>query len=119
MLLEVDAKMNLDSEQPPFNWLDFFAAESMKHRVEMVQGWYLHLMERWEKRLQQEEQMTKWIRHGNILAKPAFAAAYMESRPLTITAIKRAEKEAEKSIFADAAWDILSGILDSTLRAQS
>jgi hypothetical protein len=114
MLLEIDAKMGLDVEMPPFNWQDFFEAESIKHRVEMVQGWYGQLMERWEKRLKDEELQIKWMRHGNVLAKPAFADAFMESKPLTITGIKKAEKAAEKQIFADAAWDVLSGILDST-----
>jgi hypothetical protein len=113
MLLEVDAKMGLDVEMPPFNWQDFFDAESMKHRVEMLQGWYGQLMVRWEKRLRDEELQTRWMRHGNVLAKPAFADAFMESKPLTMTGIKKAEKAAEKQIFADAAWEVLSGILDS------
>lgn len=113
MLLEIDAKMGLDIEMPPYNWQDFFDAESMKHRVEMLQGWYSQLMERWEKRLKAEELQIRWMRHGNVLAKPAFADAFMESKPLTMTGIKKAAKEAEKQIFADAAWEVLSTILDS------
>ena len=119
MLLELDAKMGLDVEMPPFNWLDFFDAESMKHRVEMVQGWYGILMERWEKRLKQEELSTRWMRSGNVLAKPAFADAYMESKPLTVTAVKRAAKQAEKQIFADALWEVLGGQFDSQLEVKA
>jgi len=115
MLLEIDAKMGLDIEMPPFNWLDFFDAESMKHRVEMLQAWYSVLMERWQLRLKQDELQTRWMRHGNVLAKPAFAAAYQESKPLTATAIKRAEKAADKAIYAEAVWEVLGPVLDSHL----
>jgi hypothetical protein len=115
MLLEIDAKMGLDVEMPPFNWLDFFDAESTKHRVEMVQGWYGNLMERWEKRLKQEEMQTRWMRYGNVLAKPAFAQAFMDSQPPSLTAIKKAEKAAEKQVFSDAVFEVLGGILDKNL----
>jgi hypothetical protein len=113
MLLEIDAKMGLDVEMPPFNWLDFFDADSMKHRVEMTQGWYGQLMVRWEKRIKEEEMSVRWMRHGNVLAKPAFADAYQESKPLTITGIKRAEKQAEKAIFSEALFEVLGEIFDS------
>lgn len=115
MLLELDAKMGLDVEMPPFNWLDFFDAESMKHRVEMVQAWYGNLMQRWEKRLKDEEMSVRWMRHGNVLAKPAFAAAYLESQPLSLTAIKKAEKKASQQVFDAALWEVLGGMLDSHL----
>jgi len=115
MLLEIDAKMGLDVEQPPYNWQDFFNAESMKHRVEMLQGWYSQLMERWEKRIKAEEMQTKWMRHGNVLAKAAFRDVYMESQPLTQTAIKKAAKAADKQIFAEALYDVLGDIFDSNL----
>lgn len=108
MLLEIDAKWNLDTESPPFSWDAFFVeAPDMDARVSIVQGWYADRMDAWEKRLKAEELQTKWIRHGNVVAKPAFAAAYMESRPLSVTAIKKAEKQAEKDMFADLLFGIL------------
>lgn len=107
MLLEIDAKMGLDVEMPSFNWQDFFHAESMTHRVSMLQGWYADLMIRWEKRLKAEEMQTRWIRHGSVVAKQAFADAYMESKPLSATAIKKAEKRADKDFMAHIIWEVL------------
>jgi hypothetical protein len=111
MLLELDAKMNLDSEMPPFNWRDFFAADSMQTRVTFVQGWYAELMVKWEKRIKQDEMQTRWIRHGNVLAKPAFRDAFMESQPLSATAIKKQAKSEEKQMFGDLLFEILSPIM--------
>jgi hypothetical protein len=115
MLLEIDAKMGLDVEHPPFNWQDFFSAETQKHRVEMVQGWYGNLMERWEKRLKQEELQSRWIRHGSALAKSAFRDAFIESQPPSLTAIKKAGKAAERGIFDAALWEVLGKSFDSSL----
>jgi hypothetical protein len=108
MLLEVDAKWNLDTESAPFTAYDFFFdAATMEHRVEMVQAWYANRMIAWEKRLKAEEQMTKWYRFGNALAQPAFRDAFMESKPLSPTAIKKAEKDAEKQMFGDLLFEIM------------
>lgn len=108
MLLEVDAKWNLDTESAPFTAYDFFFdAPTMEHRVEMVQAWYANRMIAWEKRLKAEEQMTKWYRFGNALAQPAFRDAFMESKPLSPTAIKKAEKDAEKQMFGDLLFEIM------------
>jgi hypothetical protein len=107
MLLEIDAKMGLDVEMPPFNWRDFFEAESQSARVTMVQGWYATLMVRWEKRLKEAEQQSHWIRHGNVLSKSAFADAFMESKPLSVTAIKKAEKKADRDFMAHIIWEVL------------
>src|SRR5574338_543408 len=108
MLLELDAKWNLDTEYPPFSWTAFFIdAPDLAARLAILQNWYADRMIAWEKRLAAEELQTRWIRHGNVLAKPAFAAAYMESKPLSATAIKRAEKEAEKQMFGDLLFEIL------------
>src|SRR5574338_107988 len=82
-------------------------APDMDARLAILQNWYADRMIAWEKRLAAEELQTRWIRHGNVLAKPAFAAAYMESKPLSATAIKRAEKEAEKQMFGDLLFEIL------------
>jgi len=108
MLLELDAKWNLDTESPPFSWQAFFLdAPDMDARIAMLQSWYADRMIAWEKRLAAEELMTRWIRHGSALAKPAFAAAYMESKPLSATAIKKAEKDAEKQMFGDLLFEIM------------
>ena len=108
MLLELDAKWNLDTESPPFSWQAFFMdAPDMDARVAMLQSWYATRMQAWEKRLAAEELQTRWIRHGSAIAKPAFAAAYMESKPLSATAIKKAEKDAEKQLFGDLLFEIM------------
>jgi hypothetical protein len=106
MLLEIDAKMGLDVESAPFNAYDFFFdAPDMATRIAMVQGWYANLMTKWEKRLKDDELQTRWMRNGSVLAKPAFADAFMESKPLSVTAIKKEEKKAEKAFFADVAFE--------------
>lgn len=108
MLLELDAKWNLDTEQPPFSWIAFFVdAPDMDARIEMVQHWYADRMIEWEKRLRLEETMTKWFRHGSALAKPAFRDAFMESKPLSATGIKAAEKQAEKEMFGNLLFEIM------------
>jgi hypothetical protein len=107
MLLEIDAKMGLDVEQPPFNWRDFYGAESMNHRIEMLQAWYADLMIRWEKRLKAEEMQTRWMRHGNALSRQAFSEAFMESKPLSATAIKQAAKKQEKDFFANIFFEVM------------
>ena len=61
----------------------------------------------WEERLKREEMMTNWYRFGNVLAKPAFQQAYMESKPLSATAIKKAEKQAESKFFGDLLFEIM------------
>lgn len=108
MLLEIDAKMNLTEETPPFSWTAFFIdAPDMDARVSMVQDWYADLMERWEKRVKAEELQVRWMRHGSALAKPAFQDAFMESKPPSVTAIKKAAKAAEKQIFDDLLFEIM------------
>lgn len=108
MLLELDAKWNLDTETPPFSWSEFFLAPpSMQHRVDLLQHWYANRMEAWDKRLKAEELQTRWMRHGSALAKPAFMDIFMESKPLTVTAIKAAEKKVERDLFAGLLWEIM------------
>ena len=108
MLLEIDAKWSLDTESPPFSWQAFFVeAPDMDARVSMLQHWYTDRMEAWLKRVKAEEMQVKWTRHGNVASKPAFAAAYMESRPLSLTALKKAEKQAENDMFADLLFGIM------------
>ena len=108
MLLELDAKWNLDTEQPPFSWQAFFIdAPDMDSRIAMVQSWYADRMVAWEKRLKDEETMTRWFRNGSALAKPAFMDAYMESKPLSPTALKKAEKSAEQELFGNLLYEIM------------
>lgn len=108
MLLELDAKWNLDTETPPFNWSEFFLdPESMQHRVDLLQHWYATRIEAWDKRLKAEELQTRWMRHGSALAKPAFMDIWMESKPLSATGIKAAEKKAERDLMAGLLWEIL------------
>lgn len=108
MLLELDAKWNLDTEFPPFSWREFFVEpETMQHRVDLLQQWYATRMTAWEKRVQAEETQVRWMRHGNALAKPAFMGAYMESKPLSASGIKAAEKKAERDLMAGLLWEIM------------
>lgn len=108
MLLELDAKWSLDTEYPPFTWQAFFIdAPDMESRIAILQSWYADRMVAWEKRLRAEETQTAWTRSGNALSKPAFRDAYMESKPLSATAIKNAEKSAEKQLFGDLLFEIM------------
>jgi hypothetical protein len=120
MLLEIDAKWNLDTESPPFNWQAFFIdAPDMDARIAMVQDWYADRMIAWEKRLKAEEQMTKWFRNGHALAQPAFRDIYMESRPLSATAIKKSEKKAESDMMANLLFEIMgSPTLDGEMQGE-
>lgn len=108
MLLEIDAKWSLDTESAPFSWMAFFLnAPDMDARVSMLQSWYATRMEAWAKRVKAEEMQVKWTRHGNAVSKPAFQAAFMENRPLSVTAIKQAEKVAEKTMWGDLLFEIM------------
>lgn len=107
MLLELDAKWNLDTESPPFNCRDFLEAPNMDARVAMVQGYYTRRVADWDKKMKADETQVRWSRSGSALAKPAFMAAFLDNKPLTQTAIKKAEKKAEKDFFAGVLAEIM------------
>lgn len=100
LLLELDAKWNLDTEWAPFSWDDFFNAESMSHRIELLQKWQERRIADWDKKMAALEYQTKWSRTGNAIAKPAYASAYMENRPVSKVEIKKQEKRKESAFFA-------------------
>jgi hypothetical protein len=108
MLLEIDAKMGLDVEMPPFNWRDFFDAESMPARVTMVQGWYATLMVRWEKRLKDEE-----LQNANGLGMatcfPSLHSpthSWSRSRSLSRRS-KKPRRKADRDFMAHIIWEVL------------
>ena len=120
MLLELDAKWNLETESPPFDaWDFFFSAPTMEHRVEMVQEWYHRRIAAWEKKCKADALQVRWTRDGNVLAKPAFMAEYLAARPLSKTAEKRVEKEQEKKFMAGLLSEILMGRVDNKEEAEA
>lgn len=119
MLLELDAKWSLDLEFPPFSWRDFFEAESMNHRIEMLQAWYERRVEAWDKKVKADAMQIKWSRTGHALAKPAFMAEYLAAKPLSKTAEKKQAKEEEKRFMAGILSEILMGRIDDAGEAEA
>jgi hypothetical protein len=110
MLLELDAKWNLDTESAPFTAYDFFFdAPTMQHRVEMLQAWYERRCDAWEKKQKADEMQIKWSRSGNALAKPAFMDAFVESKPITKTGAIKAKKKEESDFMAGLLSEIMMG----------
>lgn len=120
MLLELDAKWNLDTETPPFNAFDFLRYDiTDDHRVEMVQAWYERRIAAYDKKVKADELQSRWFRDGNILAKPAFLDAYIESKPLSKTAAKKQEKKQESDFFAGLLSEIRMGKAETEAEAEA
>lgn len=120
MLLELDAKWNLDTEFPPFSAADFFFdSPTMAHRVEMLQAWYVRRMADWDKKQKAAEMQTRWMRSGNVLAKPAFMAAFLEAKPLSESAIKKEKKSEEKAFMAGLLSEIMMGRVETPEEAEA
>ena len=120
MLLELDAKWNLDTESPPFSAYDFFFdCPTMDHRLELLQAWYERRVAAYDKKVKADELQSRWMRSGNILAKPAFLDVYMESKPLSKTAAKKAEKKEEMDFFQGLLSEIRMGRVESEEQAEA
>ncbi len=107
MLLELDAKWNLDTEYPPFSFRDFADCESMLKRIELLQAWYDRRVEAYTKKVAADEMQVRWSRSGNTLAKPAFLDLYCESKPLTKVGMVKAAKQEERDLMAGLLSEIM------------
>lgn len=107
MLLELDAKWGLDTEAAPFNCDAFIMATTHAERREMLAPYYTRRMKDWDAKVKHDEQVTRWHRSGNALAKPAFFAAFMQAQPLSETQKKAAAKRDEKDFFGDILNEVM------------
>lgn len=107
MLLELDAKWGLDLEGAPFSCDAFIMATTHVERLAMLQPYHTRRMKDWDAKLKHDEQVTRWHRSGNALARPAFFAAFMQAQPLTETQKKAAAKQTEKDFFGDILNEVM------------
>lgn len=79
ILLEIDAKNNLNSTYPTFSSA-VFLAESDSEILARLREWYLAEIETYNKRQKQLEATSRWHRYGNTLANSAFAGSFMQDK---------------------------------------
>lgn len=117
LLLEIDSKNGLNTVFPPFH-IDKFLFDSSDDILTAFTAWHESCMKEFAKFERAREQETRWWRSGNALAKPAFFSAFMESKPVTEAAIKRAAKKEESDFFADILNEVMGKPkLDGTKQA--
>lgn len=107
-LLEIDAKLGLNQEVPPFSveqLLNDF--ESMPILLTAFDEWHTRRIKYYDQKMKQFEESDRWFRVGNTLAKPAFFNAFMESKPPSKTTKVKAEKAAESKFFADLLFEVM------------
>ena len=106
-LLEIDAKWGLDSEASPTSCDAFIMAIDHPERLALFATYHARRMKDWEAKVKHDEQVTRWHRSGNALAKPAFFAAFMRDQPMTATQKAKAIKQDEKDFFANILNEVM------------
>ncbi len=106
-LLEIDAKWGLDSEASPCSCDAFIMAVDHMDRLNLFTTYHARRMKDWDAKVKHDEQVTRWHRSGNALARPAFFAAFMQAQPMTPTQKARSAKQDEKDFFANIMNEVM------------
>lgn len=111
MLIEIDARLGLESQPQPFNYGQF---GTLLELFNLVADWYAERLKVYQAKVKHDEEMQRWNRHGNPLAKQAFGAIWRETKPLTKTEIVKAEKRKESRFFENIFDELMAGNVEST-----
>lgn len=125
MLLEIDSKLQLKSQTPPFICRDFLRdCKTISDLCSLLTPFYERLMTRWEQ-LQAEARYVA----SNPLSKSAYLHSFLESKPLSKSATAKAKKAVETQFWSNlfdaitgegsAPNEILATAIDSQLQKTS
>jgi hypothetical protein len=107
LLLEVDAKLNLNSESAPFTARDFLDDfKGFALLLEMVQAWHARRVASTQSNSMSAMQQANWTK-GNTLARPAFFNIWLRSKPPTPSGIKAAAKAEERKFMLGVLAEVL------------
>jgi hypothetical protein len=107
LLLEIDAKLNLNSESAPFTARDFLDDfKGFALLLEMVQAWHARRVTYHAKQQHEAMQQANWTK-GNTLARPAFFNIWLESKPPTPTGLKAQAKAEERKFMLGVLAEVL------------
>ncbi len=107
-LIELDAKLGLNTIAPPFSiemlLSDF---ESMPILLASFESFYQSCLKKYEKQQADMESSDRWFRTGNTLAKHAHVKMFMEFKPVTESAKQKQAKAEREKFFGDLLFEVL------------
>lgn len=114
MMIEIDARLSLKQLRSPFGaeWLLVTPSEECDKRIK---DWYLESLKIAEREEESRERSARWYRLGNTMSKAASVGQFMESRPLSQTAIKAQEKAKDKAFMSSVLATLMADAGAKTL----